>query len=134
MHFNRVLQFGVIDMAIVRKSDNVIQLTVYGGDGNPLTISNMADLEILVYQKPKSIIQRWLKSDGEITTVNDSGGVVSVNFDRANSKLLNFKIEDVKLEVIGSFTDSDFEGGIRREVATDIELTIVEDSPTAYEI
>lgn len=120
-------------MAIVRKSDNVIQLTVNGGDGNPLTISNMADLEILVYQKPKTIIQRWLKSEGQITTVNDAGGVVSVNFDRANSKLLNFRIEDVKLEVVGSFTDATFAGGIRREVATDIELTIVEDSPTAYE-
>lgn len=120
-------------MAIVRKSDNVIQLTLNGGDGNPLTISNMSDLEVLVYQKPKTIVQRWLLSDSEITIVNDAGGVVSVNFDRANSKLLDFKIEDVKLEVVGSFTDATFAGGVRREVATDIELTIVDDSPTAYE-
>ena len=28
---------------------------------------------------------------------------------------------------------TDFEGGIKRDVATGIELEIVEDSPTAYE-
>jgi hypothetical protein len=37
------------------------------------------------------------------------------------------------LEVVASFTDIDFEGGIKRDVATGIELSIVEDSPTAYE-
>jgi hypothetical protein len=120
-------------MAIVRKSDNVIELTINGSDGNPITITGMADLEVLVYQKPKTIIQRWLLSDAEITIVNDAGGVVSVNFDRANTKLLNFKIENCKLEVIASFTDANFADNIRREVDTDIELTIVEDSPTAYE-
>jgi len=120
-------------MSIVRKTDNVIQLTVNGGDGNPVTITDLEDLEVLVYQKPKTIIQRWLLSDSEITIVNDSGGVVQVNFNRANSKLLNFKIEDCKLEVIATFTDSDFADNIRREVDTDIELTTVEDSPTAYE-
>lgn len=121
-------------MSVVRKSDNVIQLTINGGDGNPITISGLADLEVLVYQSPKSIVQRWLKSDGDITTVNDAAGIVSVNFDRANSKLLNFKIEDCKMEVIASFTDASFADNIRREVDTDIELTTVEDSPTAYEV
>jgi hypothetical protein len=120
-------------MAIVRKSDNVIELNIDGNDGNPITITGMADLELLVYQKPKTIIQRWLLSDAEITIVNDTGGVVSVNFDRANTKLLNFKNDDCKLEVIASFTDANFADNIRREVDTDIELTIVEDSPTAYE-
>ena len=120
-------------MAIVRKSDNVIQITINGGDANPLTISGLADLEILAYQLPKTIVQRWVLSDGDITTVNDAGGIVSVNFARANTKLLNFKIEDCKLEVIASFTDADFADSIRREVDTDIELTTVEDSPTAYE-
>lgn len=120
-------------MSVVRKSDNVIQVTVNGGDGNPLTISALADLEIIAYQLPKTIIQRWLLSDGDITTINDAGGIVQVNFNRSNTKLLNFKIEDVKIEVIGSFTDSDFSDNIRREVDTDVELTTVEDSPTAYE-
>jgi methyl coenzyme M reductase subunit C-like uncharacterized protein (methanogenesis marker protein 7) len=120
-------------MAIVRKSDNVIELTINGSDGNPITITGMADLEVVAYQLPKTIIQRWLLSDAEITIEDDAGGVVSVNFDRANTKLLNFKIDDCKLEVIASFTDSNFADNIRREVDTDIELTIVEDSPTAYE-
>lgn len=120
-------------MSIVRKTDNVIQLTVNGGDGNPITISGLADLEVVAYQLPKSIVQRWKLSDSEITIVNDAGGIVQVNFDRANSKLLNFKIEDCKLEVIASFTDTDFADNIRREVDTDIELSTIEDSPTAYE-
>lgn len=118
-------------MAIVRKSDNVIQLTINGADGNPITISGLADLEVVAYQLPKAIIQRWLMSDGDVTTVNDAGGIVSVNFDRANTKLMNFKIEDCKLEVIASFSDTDFEDDIRREVDTDIELAVIEDSPTA---
>lgn len=120
-------------MAIVRRSDNVIQVTINGADGNPITISGLSDLEIVAYQKPKDIIQRWLKSSAQVTTVNDAGGVVSVNFDRANSKLLNFKIEDCKLEVIASFADANFADSIRRDVDTDIELSTVEDSPTAYE-
>jgi hypothetical protein len=120
-------------MAIVRKSDNVIQLTINGADGNPITISGLSDLEVVAYQLPKTIVQRWVKSDGEITTVDDAGGIVSVNFNRSNTKLLNFKIDDCKLEVIASFTDTDFADNIRREVDTDIELTTVEDSPTAYE-
>ena len=120
-------------MAIVRKSDNVIELTINGGDGNPITITDLLDLEVVAYQLPKSIIQRWKLSDSEITIVNDAGGIVSVTFDRANTKLLNFKIEDCKLEVVALFTDTDFADNIRREVDTDIELTTIEDSPTAYE-
>lgn len=120
-------------MAIVRKSDRVIQVTVTGGNGTPVTISTLADLEILVYQFPKRIIQRWLLSDSEITTVNNAAGIVSVNFDRANTQTLNFKNDPCLLEVVASFTDVDFEGGIKRDVATGIELSIVEDSPTAYE-
>lgn len=120
-------------MSIVRKSDRVIQVTVTGGNGTPVTISTLADLELLVYQSPKRIIQRWIMSDGEIATVNDAGGVVSVNFDRANTKTLNFKNDPCLFEVAASFTDPNFEGGIRRDVATGIELEIVEDSPTAYE-
>ena len=119
-------------MAIVRKSDNVIEFVINGGDGLPLTISTMVELEILVYQLPKTIIQRWLITNGDITIINDISGIVEVRLDRANTKLLNFK-SDAKAEVAGSFTDATFEGGIRREVDTDIELTIVEDSPTAYE-
>ena len=83
-------------MSIVRKSDNVIQVTILGGNGLPLTISSLADLEILAYQLPKAIVQRWLMSDGDVT-------------------------------------DTDFADNLRREVDTDIELTTVEDSPTAYE-
>jgi hypothetical protein len=120
-------------MSIVRKSDRVIQVTVTGGNGTPVTISTLADLEILAYQFPKRIIQRWLLSDSEITTVNNAAGIVSVNFDRANTQTLNFKNDPCLLEVVASFTDIDFEGGIKRDVATGIELSIVEDSPTAYE-
>lgn len=120
-------------MNIVRKSDRVIQVTVTGGNGTPVTISSLADLEILVYQFPKRIIQRWLLSDGDITTVNNVGGVVSVNFNRDNTQTLNFKNDPCLLEVVASFNDVDFEAGIKRDVATGIELAIVEDSPTAYE-
>jgi len=120
-------------MSIVRKSDRVIQVTVTGGNGTPVTISTLADLEILAYQFPKRIIQRWLLSDSEITTVNNAAGIVSVNFDRANTQTLNFKNDPCLLEVVASFTDVNFEGGIKRDVATGIELSIVEDSPTAYE-
>lgn len=120
-------------MSLVRRTDNVIRVTINGGDGNPLTISSLADLEVLVYQTPKTIVQRWLMSDSEITTIDDANGIVEVTFDRANSKLLNFKNEDCKLEVVASFTDPDFEDNIRREVDTDIELAEIEDSPTAYE-
>lgn len=118
-------------MAIPRKSDNVLQVTVNGSDGNPLTITALADLEIVVYQKPKTIIQRFVYSDGDMTLINDAGGVVEVYIDRANTKLL--KIEEAKLEVIATFTDTDFLNNIRREVDTDIDLSTVEDSPTAYE-
>jgi hypothetical protein len=120
-------------MSIVRKSDRVIQVTVTGGNGTPVTISTLADLEILAYQFPKRIIQRWLLSDAQITTVNNAAGIVSVNFDRTNTQMLNFKNDPCLLEVVASFTDIDFEGGIKRDVATGIELSIVEDSPTAYE-
>jgi hypothetical protein len=120
-------------MSIVRKSDRVIQVTVKDGNGSPITITTLDDLEILAYQFPKRIIQRWLLSDSEITTVNNVGGIVSVNFDRANTQTLNFKNDPCLLEVVALFTDADFEGGIRRDVATGIELEIVEDSPTAYE-
>jgi hypothetical protein len=120
-------------MSIVRKSDRVIQVTVTGGNGTPVTISTLADLELLVYQFPKRIVQRWILSDGDVTTVNDAGGVVSVNFDRANTQALNFKNDPSLLEVVASFVDADFEGGIRRDVSTGIELAVVEDSPTAYE-
>lgn len=120
-------------MSIVRKTDSVIQVTVNGGDGNPMTITDLEDLEIVAYQLPKTIIQRWKLSDSEITIVNDTNGIVSVSFDRANTKLLNFKIEDCKLEVIGTFSDTDFADNLRREVDTDIQLTTIEDSPTAYE-
>ena len=120
-------------MSIVRKSDRVIQVTVTGGNGTPVTISTLSDLEVLVYQFPKRIIQRWLLSDGDVTTVNDVGGIVSVNFDRANTQAMNFKNDPCLLEVVASFVDLDFEGGIKRDVATGIELAVVEDSPTAYE-
>jgi hypothetical protein len=120
-------------MAIVRKSDNVLQTTINGGNGLPLTITSLSDLEVLAYQLPKTIIQRWLLSAGEIVIINDSGGVVEVYFDRANTNLLNFKNLNCKLEVVASFTDANFEANIRREVATDIQLQTVEDSPTAYE-
>jgi len=120
-------------MSIVRKSDNVIRVTINGSDANPITISGLQDLEILAYQLPKSIIQRWLLSDGDVVTVNDAGGIVDVYFDRANTKLLNFKNENCKLEVIATFTDTDFADSLRREVDTDIELATIEDSPTAYE-
>ena len=120
-------------MAIVRKGDYVVEFNVKGDDNNPIAISSMEDLEILVYQFPKTIIQRWILSDAEITIENDAGGVVTVNLDRANTKKLNFKIDDCKGELIGFFADANFEGGLRREVDTGIELTIVEDSPTAYE-
>jgi len=121
-------------MAIVRKSDNVIQITINGGDGNPITITDLLDLEVVAYQLPKSIIQRWKLSDSEITIVNDAGGVVSVNFERANTKLLNFKNNACKMEVVALFTDTDFADNIRREVATDIDLSSILDSPTAYEL
>lgn len=120
---------------IPRKSDSVIQVTVNGSDGNAITISGLADLELVVYQKPKDIIQRWLMSDGDVTTIDDANGIVSVNLDRANSKLMNAQNQNNKcyLEVIASITDADFEDNIRREVDTAIELALVEDSPTAYE-
>lgn len=120
-------------MSIVRRTDRVIEVTVTGGNGVPVTISTLSDLELVAYQNPKRIIQRWLISDGDVTTVNNAGGIVSVNFDRANTQTLNFKNDPCLLEVIASFVDVDFEGGIRRDVATGIELEIVEDSPTAYE-
>lgn len=115
---------------IPRKTDNVIRVTVNGSNGLPLTISGLSDLQIVVYQKPKTIIQSFLKSAGEVTTISDAGGIVEVNLDRANTKLL--KIEECKLEVVASFTDTDFASNIRREVDTDIDLATVEDSPTAY--
>jgi len=46
---------------------------------------------------------------------------------------LNFKNDPCLLEVVASFTDPDFEGGIKRDVANGMELVDVEDSPTAYE-
>ena len=120
-------------MAIVRKSDNVIQITINGGDGLPVTITGLSDLEIVAYQLPKRIIQRWTISGGGVVTVNDAGGIVKVYFDRDNTQLLNFKNENCKLEVIATFTDANFESSLRREVDTDIELAVIEDSPTAYE-
>jgi len=120
-------------MAIVRKSDNVIQLTINGGNGSPLTISALVDLEVVAYQLPKTIIQRWLLSSGQIVTINNVGGIVEVYFDRDNTQQLNFKNANCKLEVVATFTDANFEASLRREVDTDIQLQVVEDSPTAYE-
>ncbi|MGB1318475.1 MAG: hypothetical protein ACPG5W_09725, partial [Flavobacteriales bacterium] len=96
-------------MTLVRKSDNVIQVTINGGDGNPVTISGLSDLEIVAYQLPKTIIQRWLMSATQVSTINDTGGIVEVNFDRSKTKLLNFQKEELKLEVIATFADADFE-------------------------
>lgn len=118
---------------IVRKSDNVIQITVNGSNGLPLTISDLNGLEICVYQKPKKIIQQWSTSDGNITTVNDAGGIVSVNLDRAKLSVNKTNIEKIFLEVAALFDDTNFADNIRREVDTDIELALIEDSPTAYQ-
>lgn len=117
---------------IVRKSDNVVQVTINGSDGNPITISGLNDLEITVYQGAKKIIQQWRISNGNITIVNDAGGIVSVNLDRAKLTVNKTNIEKIFLEVAASFTDAEFVDGIRREVDTAIELALVEDSPTSY--
>lgn len=120
-------------MGLVRRSDNTIRVTITGADGNPVTISGLSDLEIVAYQKPRTIIQRWLMSDGDTVTVDDAGGIVDVYFDRENTQQLDFKTKECKLEVVATFSDSNFESNLRREVDTEIELSIVEDSPTAYE-
>jgi hypothetical protein len=114
---------------LARKSDAVLTITIVGGNGSPLVISTLADLEVVAYQKPRTIFQRWKLSDGDITTVNDAGGIVDVNFDRSATKAT--QIRDLFLEVIASFTDADFADNIRREVATSIELAEIVDSPTA---
>jgi hypothetical protein len=121
-------------MAIVKKSDNVIQVVINGSDGNPITITGLSDLEIVAYQLPKRIIQRWLLSSAQVVIIDDAAGIVNVYFDRSNTKLLNFKNEDCKLEVIATFADANFEGNLRREVDTDIQLSEIEDSPTSYEV
>lgn len=117
---------------IVRKSDNVIQITVNGSDGNPLTISDLSGLEITVYQGAKKIIQQWTTADGNITTVDNTAGIVSVNLDRTKLSVNKTNIDKIFLEVAALFVDADFTDGIRREVDTAIELALVEDSPTAY--
>lgn len=114
---------------LARKSDAVIEVTVVGGNGSPLVISTLADLEVVAYQKPRTIFQRWKLSDADITVVNDAGGIVEVNFDRSATKAT--QVRQLFLEVIASFTDADFADNIRREVATSIELTEILDSPTA---
>jgi hypothetical protein len=114
---------------LARKADAVITVTVVGSDGNPLVISTLEDLEIVAYQKPRTIYQRWKLSDAQITVTNDAGGIVDINFNRSATKAT--QVRDLFLEVIASFTDADFADNVRREVCNDIELALIVDSPTA---
>lgn len=105
-----------------RSSDSRVRFTVNGGDGNPITISGLEDLDIYIYQKPKKVIQQWNLDAGEIDIITDAAGLVEVLFDRANTQLFNFQLADLRGEVRATFTDVDFEGGLRVEIATDIIL------------
>lgn len=117
---------------MTRNTDSVLEVTLTGEDELPLTISGIEDIEIIIYQFPKRIVQRFKKSEGNIITTDDTGGIVEVYIDRLNTMSLNDK-KECKLEVICYFSDVNFQGDLRREVDTDIELQMVDDSPTARE-
>lgn len=119
---------------MIRNSDNIVEVTVTGSDGLPIAISSLEDLEVIIYQKPKRIVQRFKLSDGNITIVNNAAGTVECYLDRANTVLLNGKNDDCKIEVVGYFADANFEDGVRREVDTDIQLAVVEESPTERDV
>lgn len=114
----------------VNNNDHRIRVTV-NGNGSPLTISGLADLEIILYQDPKKIIQRWKKSTGNITTITDAAGLVEVKADRAN--MIGIPIKDLKIEVVVFTTDVAFEGGVMRNTDTNVVLSELEDSVTGFE-
>lgn len=121
-----------------RSSDSRVRFTLLGGDGLPVTISGLADMNIFVYQKPKKVIQSWNLDAGEITIITDASGIVEVLLDRANTELMNFQLKDLRGELAAHFTDASFADGVRIEIATDIPLyfateeVIAVDSQTAY--
>lgn len=128
-----------------RSSDSRVRITILGADGNPITISGLADLNIYCYQKAKEPIQSWNKVAGEIETITDAAGLVEVLLNRENTALLKFNPDNKKFffEVECIFTDADFEDGVRVEIDTNIvptfsngvtsEEVTAEDSQTAYQ-
>lgn len=106
---------------ITQNSDFVLKVNLTDVEGNAIAISGIAQIKIAIYQKKENLLQVWDSSQaGQVTTVSDSGGIISVNVDRAN--IAGLKLERIYAEISVAFTNSNFEYSLQWNTISDIPL------------
>jgi hypothetical protein len=105
---------------ITQNSDFKIQVALTDVNGDAIEVSGLADIEMCIYQQRENVLQSWKQSDNQVETVSDSGGIVSVNVDRAN--ITGNNLQRLFVEVAIMVTDLEFDGGVMRNVISDIPL------------
>lgn len=107
-------------------SDEIIEVTIKDSDNSPINIGSLQDIIISCYQTKEDIIQQWILSDSQVTVVNESAGIVSVNLDRDNTKKLRLK--RLYLEIAVKIANASFEDGYSLQKVSDIALADLKNS------
>lgn len=114
---------------IPKGADEVIEVTLQDGDGNAINPNSCLDVIVSVYQTKQDIVQQWKKSDDQMTVIGGgTTGKVRVGLDGVNTA----KLPEARLylEVCIVVTNTLFEGGEQRQIATDISMADIKNSVT----
>lgn len=104
---------------IYKGGDNEINVAVkYGGVA--VTITDILDITISVYQTKSEIVQQWKVSNGSIEIVDDAGGLIRMYLDRDNT--INIPAKRLYMDIVFEFTNSNLESSIQKVVQSDIVL------------
>ena len=91
--------------------DLILKFTIVNSAGTAINISSgMADLEISVFVKDRVLVQKFVKSLSQITTITAADGTVKVFVDRANLAGLGGRKLYAEVNVI--ITNSAFQGSV----------------------
>lgn len=88
--------------------------------GQPVTISEILDITVSVYQTKSDIIQQWKKSNDSIEVVDDAGGLIRMYLDRDNT--IKIPAKRLYMDIVFEFTNSNLESSIQKVVQSDIVL------------